>query len=168
MTALVRRKRLPEASAGAVDRAMRVLGLCGVRRDKGVRTTIPARTASAPGTCSTVTSPHRHRTGCGSPTSPTSGRGPASSTWRSSLMSSPNGSWPGTPRPPRHTDLVMTPLRMAIWQRDREGRPVVRRGADPSLRRRQPVHVDSASPSTSTSRASNPRSGRSATPTTTP
>ena len=43
MTALVRRRRLPEASAGAVDRAMRTLGLCGVRRDKGVRTTIPAK-----------------------------------------------------------------------------------------------------------------------------
>ena len=24
----------------------------------------------------------------------------------------------------KHTDLVMTPLRIAIWQRDREGRPV--------------------------------------------
>ena len=43
MTALVRRKRLPDASAGAVDRAMRVLGLSGVRRDKGMRTTIPSK-----------------------------------------------------------------------------------------------------------------------------
>ena len=43
MTALVRRRRLPEASAGSVDRAMRLLGLSGVRRDKGIRTTIPAR-----------------------------------------------------------------------------------------------------------------------------
>jgi putative transposase len=43
MTALVRRGRLPEASAGSVDRAMRVLGLSGVRRDKHVRTTIPAK-----------------------------------------------------------------------------------------------------------------------------
>ena len=43
MTALVRRGRLPDASAGAVDRAMRILGLSGVRRDKGVRTTIPAK-----------------------------------------------------------------------------------------------------------------------------
>ena len=43
MTALVRRTVLPEASAGAVDRAMHTLGLAGVRRDKGVRTTIPAK-----------------------------------------------------------------------------------------------------------------------------
>ena len=43
MTALVRRAQLPDASAGSVDRAMRVLGLSGVRRDKHVRTTIPAK-----------------------------------------------------------------------------------------------------------------------------
>ena len=42
MTALVRRP-LPEASAGSVDRAMRALGLSGIRRAKGVRTTIPAK-----------------------------------------------------------------------------------------------------------------------------
>jgi putative transposase len=41
MTALVRRT-LPGASRGAVDRAMRTLGLHGVVRAKGVRTTIPA------------------------------------------------------------------------------------------------------------------------------
>ncbi len=43
MTALVRRRRLPDASFGAVDRAMRLLGLSGIRRDKGIRTTIPAK-----------------------------------------------------------------------------------------------------------------------------
>ena len=43
MTALIRRGRLADASAGSVDRAMRALGLSGVRRDKHVRTTIPAK-----------------------------------------------------------------------------------------------------------------------------
>jgi putative transposase len=43
MTALLHRAGLPEASAGAVDRAMRTLGLVGVRRDKGTHTTIPAK-----------------------------------------------------------------------------------------------------------------------------
>jgi transposase InsO family protein len=43
MTALVRRGQLPDASSGSVDRAMRLLGLSGVRRDKHVRTTIPAK-----------------------------------------------------------------------------------------------------------------------------
>jgi len=43
MTALLRRTSIPEVSAGAVDRAMRTLGLSGVRRDKGIGTTIPAK-----------------------------------------------------------------------------------------------------------------------------
>ncbi|GAA3883052.1 hypothetical protein GCM10022275_33860 [Tessaracoccus defluvii] len=44
MTALIRRQPgFSDASAGAVDRAMTALGLSGVRRDKGIRTTIPAR-----------------------------------------------------------------------------------------------------------------------------
>lgn len=42
MTALVRR-RAPQVSPGSVDRAMRTLGLVGVRRAKGIRTTIPAK-----------------------------------------------------------------------------------------------------------------------------
>ncbi len=42
MTALIRRS-LPAASRGAVDRGMRSLGLTGVRRGKGIRTTIPAK-----------------------------------------------------------------------------------------------------------------------------
>lgn len=42
MTAVVRR-RLPAASAGSLDRAMRTLGLPGVRRAKVIRTTIPAK-----------------------------------------------------------------------------------------------------------------------------
>ncbi|GMA19963.1 hypothetical protein MM440_12015 [Arsenicicoccus piscis] len=42
MTALVRRST-PNASRGSVDRAMRTLGLQGVRRGRGVRTTAPAK-----------------------------------------------------------------------------------------------------------------------------
>jgi putative transposase len=38
----LRRTAIPEVSAGSVDRAMGTLGLVGVRRDKGTRTTIPA------------------------------------------------------------------------------------------------------------------------------
>lgn len=43
MTALIRRTSLPEASRGAVDRAMRALGLEGVTRAKAIRTTIPSK-----------------------------------------------------------------------------------------------------------------------------
>lgn len=40
---LIRRATIPNPSRRAVDRAMRALGLEGIRRDKGVRTTIPAK-----------------------------------------------------------------------------------------------------------------------------
>lgn len=43
MLAHLRRTALPYVSAGAVDRAMHALGLQGARRDKGIRTTIPAK-----------------------------------------------------------------------------------------------------------------------------
>jgi len=43
MTAYVRRNGHPEVSFGSVHRAMKALGLHGVRRDKGIRTTIPAK-----------------------------------------------------------------------------------------------------------------------------
>ena len=49
MTAHLRRTVMPEASAGSVDRAMRALGLSGVRRDKGIRTTIPAKDGARAG-----------------------------------------------------------------------------------------------------------------------
>ena len=41
-TALIRRS-MPTAAWGAVDRGMRMLGLSGVTRSKGIRTTIPAK-----------------------------------------------------------------------------------------------------------------------------
>ena len=43
MTAYLRRSMMPQVSAGSVDRTMRTLELSGVRRDKGIRTTIPAK-----------------------------------------------------------------------------------------------------------------------------
>ena len=42
MTAIVQRS-LPDASPGSVDRAMKSLGLQGITRAKGVRTTIPSK-----------------------------------------------------------------------------------------------------------------------------
>lgn len=43
MTALLRCTTTPDVSRGSVDLAMRTLGLQGIRRDKGVRTTILAK-----------------------------------------------------------------------------------------------------------------------------
>lgn len=97
MTALVRR-RLPDASAGSVDRAMRSLACTGFvgPRESGPRSR--PRTARGPVICSTGTSPRPPRTGPGSWTSRTAGPGPAESTLRSSSTCSPKRSLPGTPR----------------------------------------------------------------------
>jgi putative transposase len=57
MTVQLRRTTMPTVSRGAVDRAMRVFGLPGVRRGKAVRRTTPARTASELRICWIVTSP---------------------------------------------------------------------------------------------------------------
>ena len=72
MTAYLRRTTMPEASAGSVDRAMRTLGLSGVRRDKGVRTTIPAKDGIRAGDLLD----------------------------RNFTAKAPNRTWPGTPRRP--------------------------------------------------------------------
>jgi len=71
--------------------------------------------------------------------------------------------------PSKATDLVMTPLRMAIWQRDHDGHPIV---AAELIHHIDPLNLSnrprSGSPSTSTSRASSPPSGLPGTPTTVP
>lgn len=101
MTALVRQKYLPDASPGAVDRAMRLLGLCGVRRDKTCRTTVQAKDGKRAGDLVdrdfTAEAPDRLwvtdftyvRTWSG---------------WAYVLhrrRGSPAGAWPGPPRPAR-------------------------------------------------------------------
>jgi len=126
MTALVRRRRLPEASAGSVNRAMRMLGLSGVRRDKGVRTTIPARDGKRAGDLldRVFTAPAPNRVWV---TDFTYVR-----TWSPAwvyvafivdVFSQRIVAWHASTS--KATDLVMTPLRMAIWQRDHDGHPVV-------------------------------------------
>jgi len=123
MTAHLRRQGLVPATPGAVDRGMRLLGLSGVRRDKGVRTTIPAKdgiragdllnrdfTATAPN-CVWVTDFTYVRTWAG---------------WTYvafiiDVFSQRIVAWHAATS--KETDLVMVPLRIALWQRDREGHP---------------------------------------------
>ena len=125
MTALIRRCRLHDASFGAVDRAMRSLGLAGVRRDKGIRTTIPAKDGKRAGDLLdrdfAAVAPNRvwvtDFTYC--------------RTWAGfvyvafilDVFAQRIVAWHVAAT--KQTDLVMTPLRMAIWQRDREGQPAV-------------------------------------------
>ena len=124
MTALVRR-RLPSATPGSVDRAMRAHDLSGIRRSKGLRTTIPAKdgrragdlldrnfTAAAPN-CTWVMDFTYVRTWSG---------------WvyvafvvdvfAQRIMARHAAST-------KDVDLVMTSIRMATWQREREGHPVL-------------------------------------------
>jgi len=125
MTAALRRTAMPEASAGAVDRAMKALGLNGVRRDKGVRTTIPAKdghragdlldrnfTAAAPNLV-WVTDFTYCRTWTGF----------VYVAFIVDVFAQRIVAWHASTS--KATDLVMIPLRMGLWQRDREGHPVV-------------------------------------------
>lgn len=123
MTALVRRQ-LPDASPGSVDRAMRLLGLSGVRRGKAVRTTIPGKDGKRAGDLLnrdfTAAAPNRvwvtDFTYC--------------RTWAGfvyvafivDVFAQHIVAWHAATT--KATDLVMIPLRMALWQRAREGHPI--------------------------------------------
>lgn len=120
MTALVRR-RLPSASPGAVDRAMRHLGLSGVRRAKGIRTTIRSKdgkragdlldrdfTAAAPNLVWVMDFTYV-RTWAGF----------AYVAFVVDVFAQKIVGWHA--QTSKHTPLVTTPLRMAIWARDHEG-----------------------------------------------
>lgn len=124
MTALVRRS-VPDASPGSVDRAMRTLGLDGVRRSKGIRTTIPAKdgqraadlldrdfTASAP-----------NRTWVMDFTYVRAWTGFTYVAFIVDVYAQRIVAWNAATT--KTTDLVMAPLRMAIWQRERDGHPIV-------------------------------------------
>jgi putative transposase len=124
MTALVRRRQLPEASAGSVDRAMRTLSLSGVRRDKGVRTTIPARDAKRAGDLldRDFTAPAPNRVWVTDFTYVRTWTGFVYVAFILDVFAQRIVAWHASMS--MVTDLVMTPLRMALWQRDHEGNPV--------------------------------------------
>ena len=125
MTALLRRTTMPEVSPGAVDRAMRTLGLVGVRRDKGVRTTIPAEDGVRAGDLLNrnfhATAPNQvwvtDFTYC--------------RTWVGfvyvafivDVFAQMIVAWHASTS--KQTELVMVPLRMAQWERHREGHPTI-------------------------------------------
>lgn len=125
MTALLRCTTMPQVSAGAVDRAMRTLGLAGVRRDKGTRTTIPAKDAKRAGDLLdrdfSAAAPNRVWV-----TDFTYVRTWAGFVYVAFILdcfAQRIVAWHASTS--KATDLVMTPLRMALWQRDREGHPTI-------------------------------------------
>lgn len=124
MTALIQRG-MPEASPGSVDRAMKALGLNGIRPAKGVHTTIPGQDGRRAGDLLdrdfTASAPSLFRvadfTYC--------------RTWVGfayvalivDVFAQKIVAWHSATS--KTTPVVLTPLRMAPWQRDREGRPVI-------------------------------------------
>ena len=125
MTGYLRRTAMPGASTGSVDRAMRTLGLSGVRRDKGTRTTIPAKDGTRAGDLLdrnfTAATPNLVWV-----TDFTYVRTWAGFTYVAFIIdvyAQRIVAWHAATT--KHTDLVMIPLRMALWQRDREGHPTV-------------------------------------------
>ncbi|GEK85671.1 putative transposase for insertion sequence element IS986/IS6110 [Microbacterium aerolatum] len=124
MTALIRRTRIADASWGAVDRSMRLLGLSGVTRAKGIRTTIPAKDGIRAGDLLnrdfTATAPDRVWV-----TDFTYVRTWAGWVYLAFILdvySQRIVAWHA--QTSKHVDLVMIPLRMALWERDRQGHAI--------------------------------------------
>ena len=123
MLVLVRR-RLPQASRGSVDRAMRSLGLQGVRRAKGIRTTIPAKDGRRAGDLldRDFTAPAPNRTWVMDFTYVRTWAGFTYVAFVVDVFAQRVVAWHAATA--KDTDLVMAPLRIAVWQRDREGHPI--------------------------------------------
>ena len=124
MTRLVRR-RMPEASRGAVDRAMKTLGLKGIRRAKGVRTTIPGKDGKRAGDLlnRNFTAAAPNRTWVMDFTYVRTWAGFTYTAFIVDVFAQKIVAWHCATS--KDVELVMTPLRMATWHRQREGRPVI-------------------------------------------
>jgi len=120
MTALVRRS-LPGASPGSVDRGMRVLGLSGVLRAKGVRTTIQAKDGKRAGDLLNrdFTAPAPNRVWVTDFTYVRCWAGWVYVAFILDVFSQRIVAWHAATN--KEAELVMIPLRMALWERDREG-----------------------------------------------
>jgi putative transposase len=158
MTALIRRAAIGDASRGAVDRAMRTLGVSGITRAKGIRTTIPGKDGNRAGDLLNrdFTAPRPDHTWVMDFTYVRSWAGWVYVAFILDVFSQRIVAWHA--QTSKHVDLVMIPLRIALWERDRQGHPV---GPD-QLR----AHSDAGSqytsrwsgPRSSLSMASRPRS----------
>jgi putative transposase len=125
MLALLRRTSMPQASAGSVDRAMRTLGLNGVRRDKGTRTTIPAKDGKRAGDLldRDFTAHAPNRVWVTDFTYVRTWLGFVYVAFIVDVFAQRIVAWHASTS--KATSLVLIPLRMALWQREHEGRPVI-------------------------------------------
>ncbi len=123
MVPLVQRS-LPDATPGAVDRAMRTVGLQGIRRAKGIRTTIPAKDGRRAGDLLNrdFTAEAPNRTWVMDFTYVRTWAGFVYVAFVVDVYAQRILAWNSATT--KDTDLVMDPTPMAIWQRAREGHPV--------------------------------------------
>lgn len=126
MTALLRRTSDRGVSAGAVDRAMTLLGLAGVRRDRGVRTTVPARDGRRAGDLldRNFTAPAPNRVWVTDFTYVRTWSGFVYVAFIVDVFAQRIVAWHASTS--KQTPLVMIPLRMALWERGRQGHPAAR------------------------------------------
>ncbi|SJN41096.1 Mobile element protein [Microbacterium esteraromaticum] len=124
MTALIRRTQITDASRGAVDRAMRVLGLQGITRAKAIRTTIPAKDGVRAGDLLNrdFTAPRPDHTWVTDFTYVRTWAGWVYVAFILDVFAQRIVAWHA--QTTKHTDLVMIPLRMALWERDRQGHTI--------------------------------------------
>ena len=113
MTAFIRRTTLRDVSRGAVDRAMRALGL-----------SIPAKDGVRAGDLLNrdFTAPRPDHTWVTDFTYVRTWAGWVYVAFILDVFSQRIVAWHA--QTSKHTDLVMIPLRMALWRRDRDGHPV--------------------------------------------
>jgi putative transposase len=125
MTALLRRGGL-EVSYGRVDAAMRALGHHGVSRARRHRTTVPGKDGQRAGDLLNrdFTAPAPNRVWVTDFTYVRTWEGFVYVAFIVDVFAQRILAWHA--QRTKVTDLVMVPLRMAIWQRDREERPVAR------------------------------------------
>jgi len=124
MTAALRRQT-PGISPGSVDRAMRTLDLRGVRRSKGVRTTIPAKDGRRAGDLldRDFSADAPNRTWVMDFTYVRTWAGFVYVAFVLDVFAQRVVAW--NVAATKAVELVDVPVRMALWQRGREGRPIV-------------------------------------------
>ncbi len=122
LTAHLRRGGL-EVPECAVARGMKTLGHKGIRRSKGVRTTIPAKDGIRAGDLlnRNFTAPAPNRVWVTDFTYVRTWAGFCYVAFIVDVFAQKIVSWHAATS--KSTELVMTPLRIALWQRDRDGRP---------------------------------------------
>lgn len=125
MTALLRRNGHPNVARCTVDRAMRTLGMKGIRRAKGIRTTIPRKgdTRAADLLKRDFTAPAPNRVWVADFTVVRTWAGLVYVAFVVDVYAQRIVAWHAMTT--KVTDLVVTPLRIALWDRNRHGNPVV-------------------------------------------